>query len=83
MARRFGGVPVVMLGLMAWSAAAEPGKAESQPPGAATGASALDPANPTGAPAEDPGEGLLGSIAFAPRSVELNEAGQRSLEELA
>ncbi len=83
MARPFGGVLAMTFALIALSAAAEPVKPGLRPPIAAAPIPALKPARTTLALAEAPGPGLLASIAFAPQSVELNEAGQRSLVALA
>ena len=83
MARRFGGALVVVLGLIAWSAAAEPGRVDFRSSDAASARPALGSGSATVQLAEGSAPELLESIAFAPRCVELNEAGQRSLETVA
>ena len=82
-ARRFGGVLAITLALIAISAAAESVKPGLTP--SVTGApdSAPTPADTTAALAEAPGQELLASLAFAPQTVELNDAGRRSLIALA
>lgn len=79
MARRFGGVLAMTFGLVALSAAAEPVRPGLQPAVAPAPIPALKPARTTVALTEAAGPELLASLAFAPQSVELDEAGRRSL----